>query len=114
MLRSVTTLSASLWLALLPSAEPALAASYYVNDASTVGDAPMTGCGAMGTGSDVPGCGTCSTPCRSPQYAYDRLALTAGDTVFINTGTYSGVGTAPILVFNDGAKSGTDAAPLTF
>jgi len=92
----------------------AFAADYYLNDASTTGDVAFPGCAVMGTGSNTAGCGSCSAPCRGLQYAYDNLALTAGDTVFLNTGTYTSGSTAPILETNDPSKAGTATNMLTF
>lgn len=92
----------------------AAAASYYVNDASTVGDVAFPGCPVMGLGSSLAACGSCAQPCNSPQRAYTNLALTAGDTVYLNTGVYAGASNQPLLDVNDPVKAGTAVNPLTF
>ncbi len=103
------------WLALVSLAPvTARAANYYVNDASTAGDVAMPGCAVMGTGVDTAACGTCGAPCRTLQYAYDQKPLTGGDTVYLNSGTYTGTGTTPVLILDNVAKQGVAGVPLTF
>ncbi len=56
------------------------------------------------TGTDAPGCGTIASPCRTIQYASGLVS--AGDTVLINPGTYTGGITVDI--------GGTASEPITF
>jgi hypothetical protein len=90
------------------------ATEYFVNDASIVNDVPFPGCETMDAGTDAPGCGTCAAPCRSLQVAYDQLPLKAGDTVYINSGTYTAGSAVPILKLWDENKAGTATNMLTF
>jgi uncharacterized protein (TIGR03382 family) len=66
------------------------AASYYVNDASLVGD--LTGvpwCATSVAGSNTAGCGTCAKPCATIAVAFTNNVVGPGDTVYVNSGTYT-------------------------
>src|SRR4051794_7761032 len=54
----------------------AYATSFFVNDASTVGDVAFPGCAAMGPGVSS-SCGSCAQPCLTLQSAYSTLPLSA-------------------------------------
>lgn len=106
-----------LMLAWLLLALPAFAADYYVNDRFREGDVALPECPSMPEGIDGPGCGKCERPCMTPQFAYNTLPLTAGDTVHLNTGTYDSLvhgGTVPVLMLVDASKAGTAGRWLTF
>ncbi|MCB0395104.1 MAG: T9SS type A sorting domain-containing protein [Flavobacteriales bacterium] len=78
---------------------PAFATSYYVNDASTVGD---IWCTAVGNNSNN---GTSvSTPKLTIANVISTYALVAGDVVYIDKGTYSGQVT--VTSSDDGSISG--------
>jgi len=101
-----------LWLA-----SPALAASYYVNDASTANDVALPGCATMPVGQDAAGCGTCALPCLTPQYAYANNPIAAGDTIYLNAGTWLAPSCpnncSPLLALTDATKAGAQGAPVT-
>lgn len=106
----------SVWAGVLGllAAPGALAASYYVNDATTAGDVNLPGCSSAPLGADVAGCGTCAAPCRNPNYVYASYPLGAGDVVHLNAGDY---GPAPLQTspFIDAtSKFGVSGNPIVF
>lgn len=105
-----------LLLALLVALPPglALAAGYYVNDATATNDVVLPGCAAAPLGIDMGGCGTCALPCRTPNYLYAITPLAAGDIVHLNAGTYTEVTAVPVLNLINTIKSGTALSPITF
>ncbi|HZN95012.1 MAG TPA: hypothetical protein VFB81_20000, partial [Myxococcales bacterium] len=90
----------------------AFAASYYVNDSSTAGDQPFPGCAAMGAGVPSAPCGTCASPCASPQLAYDANPVGPGDTIYLNAGRYSPDAGSPGLAMVFPGKEGLSGSPL--
>ena len=96
MVRPVCTLIiAFLWLSV-----PGFSATHYINDGSTAGDLYTTAVGNNGNA------GTAAAPYLSLGYVLANVALSSGDTIFIDAGTYSDfnltLGTAGVTIMGAG------------
>ena len=90
--------------AYIPAGE-ATSSNYYVNDDTTVGDQY---CSAIGN--DANDGLTPATPKRSVQIIIDRYTLKAGDTVWIDAGTYALTNDVQLTQLDHG----TDGNPIRF
>jgi len=65
-----------------------------------------------GEGSDVPGCASVITPCRTFQYAHDNIVAPGGSIYVANAANYGQlVITHAISIINDGSGTATILAP---
>jgi len=83
---------------------------YYVNDASTVGDFWCTGPGLPWSDEVTRGTNR-STPLNNLKTLLDKLPVSGGDRIYVDTGVFSVSSTNPIL-FND-RNMGSQTMPLS-